>query len=930
MLHSRRDGDGQRGQIIVLFELCLIVILGCAALVIDLGLLRNNRQILVNTMDSAALAAGSQLPVTGLLGPLGDGANGATKANALISANIQANFPGLTGYTIAYKCLIGADPVTGAPLISRDIPAACNPPKGVGHTPVVAGDFKGAGPTRLSDCRPDLGDKCNVVVITGSETTPYSIGPVVGVKSGSTGTVVSAACNGPCGASPVVPVDLVIILDRTRSMTDGWPATGGNANGVKIHDLQDAAKAVLGVYDPAKQRVALALTGPSMVDASGNPTLGSCPDGGTAVGTSTDNNFFPTTTLSGATTTLKSATTTLKDPTTTLTGPITTLSAAINRSTTTIPVTSKAGFPTTFPFNILVDSEQMSVKASPSGTTWTVSSRGSGVAHTINAPVSVPGAINNSTTTIPVTSKAGFPTSFPFTIQIDSEQMTVTGDSGTTAWTVSARGSGVAHSSGATAILVVTNTSTTIYVALATAFPSTASTTTPFSIKVDSEQMSVTGVSGTAWNVTRGTGAVTHNTNAPVSWDVGKADPTIFVASAAGFPSVPFTIQIDSELMTVTGVSGTTWAVPSRGSGGAVHAGGAAVNMVVGKTDMTIRVASAIGFPASGNFTILVDNEQMQVGSVSGTDTPTTTLSVTRATSPATHAAGATVTNLTSWVPDAATAGVWVPVGLSGTDTTDPLPDPKDEAGTYEIAGTVNTATPIVKAINCITALTGGTTLSMPLAYAKWYLDTYGRSGVAKGILLETDGHPENSTNAYNAPQFTCTAAIAAATAAKAEGIKVYAVGYGISGTCGDKSFNSQELNVGMTATDLLQNHIASGSAAPYFFSSPTGSDLAGYFRQIAADLAHSGAHLIQLYPAPIVTGVSSGTSPVTISGQYFTGADLVTFGGMPATVSPGMTDTTMTVPTLPSGCHGPVDVVVRTPNGGTSAITSADRYTCP
>ena len=933
MLHSRRDGDRQDGQIIVLFELCLVVILACAALVIDLGLLRNNKQILVNTLDSAALAGAYTLPVD----PAVPG-HTAADAEKLIEANIKANFPSLklgTDYHITYRCLVGADPVTGVPLISRDVPAMCDPRPSLGIVaPALppASAFTGAGPRRISACDPVThADKCNVVVIDGSETTPYSIAPVVGLTSGSTGTIVSAACNGSlCGQVIAAPVDLVIILDRTRSMTDGWPATGGNANGVKIHDLQAAAKAVLGVYDPAKQRVALALTGPSMVDASGSPTLGSCPDGGTAVGTSTDNNFFPTTTLSGASTALGSALTALNAPTTNLGGPSTKLSVALSRNGTTItvPAGGKTDFPTTFPFNILVDTEQMSVTASPSGTTWTVS-RAAG-SHSINAPVSTPNYINAITTTITVTSAAGFPTSGNYSIRIDNEQMLVTGGQGTKTWTVT-RGPGgtaAAHASGAAATFVVDTAVTTIFVTAKTGFP----TSFPFTIKVDSEQMTVSGngAVGTSWTVTRASGSVAHANSAPVSWDVGKADTTIFVASAAGFPSVPFTIKIDSELMTVTGVSGTTWTVASRGSGGAVHAGGAGVAMVVGKADMTIRVASAIGFPASGNFTILVDNEQMQVGSVSGTDTPTTTLSVTRATSPATHAAVATVTNLTSWVPDAATAGVWVPVGLSGTDTTDPLPDPNEAAGRYEIAGTVNTATPIVKAINCITALTGGTTLSMPLVYAKWYLDTYGRPGVTKGILLETDGHPENSTNAYNAPQFTCTAAIAAATAAKAEGIKVYAVGYGISGTCGDKSFNSQELNVGMTATDLLQNHIATGPAAPYYRNSPLGSDLAKDFREVAADLAKSGTQLIQLYPTPIVAIVSNSYPSVTISGQYFTGLSNVTFGGASAAITPGFTDTTITATAPCTTCHGTtVDVVVTTA-GGTSSITSLDHYTYP
>jgi len=53
----------------------------------------------------------------------------------------------------------------------------------------------------------------------------------------------------------------------------------------------------------------------------------------------------------------------------------------------------------------------------------------------------------------------------------------------------------------------------------------------------------------------------------------------------------------------------------------------------------------------------------------------------------------------------------------------------------------------------------------------------------------------------------------------------------------------------GGVGEQLLQT-VASGTAAPYYFNSPTGSDLAAYFQQIAINLANGGTHIIQLYPA--------------------------------------------------------------------------------
>ena len=89
MLHLRRRHDQEHGQIIILFALVLVVILAFGAIVVDLGVLRNNRQILVNALDSAALAAGSKLPVDG--SPTASPTGQLTAARKLIDDSIQAN-----------------------------------------------------------------------------------------------------------------------------------------------------------------------------------------------------------------------------------------------------------------------------------------------------------------------------------------------------------------------------------------------------------------------------------------------------------------------------------------------------------------------------------------------------------------------------------------------------------------------------------------------------------------------------------------------------------------------------------------------------------------------------------------------------------------------------------------------------------------------
>ena len=257
MTRRRARREGEHGQIIVLFALVIVVILAFTALVIDLGLLRNNRQSLANALDAGALAGGTLLPVDGTQ-------TGATAAVlARINREISASYPGISpsAYTITFRCLIGVT-TGGQPWISRDIPAVCDPRNALGHYPPVASDFIGAGSTRSSACDPTRGDRCNLVVINGAITNQFTFGRAVGVNQGSTGAVVSAACNGPCGQAPFAPLDVVVIIDRTGSMA------GDETN------LRNAARTVLTSYDPAVQHVALGMLGPSTLNSScsGSPS----------------------------------------------------------------------------------------------------------------------------------------------------------------------------------------------------------------------------------------------------------------------------------------------------------------------------------------------------------------------------------------------------------------------------------------------------------------------------------------------------------------------------------------------------------------------------------------------------------------------------------------------------------------------------------
>jgi len=237
----------------------------------------------------------------------------------------------------------------------------------------------------------------------------------------------------------------------------------------------------------------------------------------------------------------------------------------------------------------------------------------------------------------------------------------------------------------------------------------------------------------------------------------------------------------------------------------------------------------------------------------------------------------------------------------------------------------------VVQAINCIAAASIGTDLATPIAMARWYLDNYGRPGVVKGILLETDGQPQDATaaNGLDTLQFTCGAAVAAAQAAKDEGIQVYTVGYGVGSNCPTTSQNSAELPAwsNKSAASLLMA-LATQPNSPYYFNAPDDATLKTAFTLIASNLAHNSAHLVQLYPAPVVTHAAGPIGNVAITGQYFSGATSVTIGGASVAFAVG-SDTSITAQ-APARASGTVVHVIVSSPGGSSSISTLDQYTYP
>jgi hypothetical protein len=231
-----------------MFVLFLVVVIGFTSLAIDVGLFLHERQSVQNAVDAAALAGAQELPDNGV------------SAQSIAEKWAESNDSDLTaaGLDISFRCIIGDRDSNGLPDLT-DIPAVCNPGAGA--------QFTCNGDVCWSKC--DFSaptNKCNTIVVGADKDVPFYFSPVLSTIDSqdqcfyddcNTGAIRAAACRGACGGPPSEPLDVVLIIDRTYSLCtdDESPCTGlSNLNAIK-----DGARAVLQMYNPSLQHVALAV-----------------------------------------------------------------------------------------------------------------------------------------------------------------------------------------------------------------------------------------------------------------------------------------------------------------------------------------------------------------------------------------------------------------------------------------------------------------------------------------------------------------------------------------------------------------------------------------------------------------------------------------------------------------------------------------------
>ncbi len=222
----------EQGQTIILFSFMIVALLLCIMLVVDVGFFLHARQTAQGTADAAALAGAQELP----------------------------DDPDLAEeIALDYIVRNGLDPDT------VDIEFSCT-----SDTPVICEDGDG---------------RYDTIRLTPHVQAPSFFGGVLtfmGIDNcwveGCTAEASAAGCRGACGPVGTQPVDVVQILDRTGSMSAS-----------DLTNVKNAAKSILGFFDPDLHNVGLGVLGPS----STSSTCTGSYSGGLGISTSSGGTWLP-------------------------------------------------------------------------------------------------------------------------------------------------------------------------------------------------------------------------------------------------------------------------------------------------------------------------------------------------------------------------------------------------------------------------------------------------------------------------------------------------------------------------------------------------------------------------------------------------------------------------------------------------------------
>jgi hypothetical protein len=200
----RRLWRQEFGQGLVLAALVMIVILGFAAMAVDVGYWFSQKGEVQNAVDAAALAGARELP--------NNYQQAQAKAREYLLKNGVDTTKGDT-ITITFRC-------------TSTYQVACDPTT----------------------------NHWDTIVVSVQRQVQAWFARVFDIQHALVGDVHAAGCNGPCGGAAYQPADVVQILDRSSSMTS-----------TDMTNAKNAAKALLEYFQPSLQHVGLGVLGPSNI-----------------------------------------------------------------------------------------------------------------------------------------------------------------------------------------------------------------------------------------------------------------------------------------------------------------------------------------------------------------------------------------------------------------------------------------------------------------------------------------------------------------------------------------------------------------------------------------------------------------------------------------------------------------------------------------
>lgn len=233
----------ERGQVLVLFVLFSIVLFLAAVIAIDLGTYVWERQQLEIAVDAAALAGGLELPDDGVaakdeaLDFLGDNEPGVTFSECT-GGQTPVDTPCVR---TSFRCLVGDRDSNEIP-DSSDIPATCYPGPGA--------SWSCADQLCVTQCVFFGANRCNVIDVFASKEVSLTFTRVLGLSPILISASQNGACKGYCGTAPTALLDVMLVIDRSGSLSAS-----------ELAAVKNGALTSLEYFDPQYHYVGLAVFG---------------------------------------------------------------------------------------------------------------------------------------------------------------------------------------------------------------------------------------------------------------------------------------------------------------------------------------------------------------------------------------------------------------------------------------------------------------------------------------------------------------------------------------------------------------------------------------------------------------------------------------------------------------------------------------------